>query len=84
MDINLIIKLLILVIAAILLGYKLGVKSQQHTYGGEIVFVKQPDGNEQCVFRLESDDDWLSRQKSVVFRIEHSGLDTQSYDNAYS
>ena len=84
MDINLIIKLLILVIAAILLGYKLGVKSQQHTYGGEIVFVKHPGGKEQCIFRLESDDDWLSRQKSVVFRIEHSGLDTQSHDNACS
>ena len=84
MDINLIIKLLILMIAAILLGFKLGVKSQQHTYGGEIVFEKQRDGNERCIFKLESDDDWLSRQKSVVFRIEHSDLDTQSHDSAYS
>ena len=72
MDTVLIIKLVILVSAAVMLGYRLGRKSRRHTYGGEIVFVKQPDGEEKCVFKLEQDDDWMSRQKWVVFRIEHT------------
>lgn len=71
MDITLIIKILILVSAAIMLGYMLGRKSQQHTYGGEIVFEKHPDGTERCIYMLEQDEVWLSRQKSVVFKIEH-------------
>ncbi|MBQ3703735.1 MAG: hypothetical protein II885_13425 [Oscillospiraceae bacterium] len=77
MDTALIMKLMILVSAAIVLGYRLGRKSLQHTYGGEIVFETQPDGNERCVFKLESDEDWLSRQKSVVFKIEHKNSGTQ-------
>lgn len=76
MDTALIIKLAILISAAILLGYKLGQKSWQYTYGGEIVFETLPDGDERCVFKLESDDDWLSQQECVLFKIEHdkSGL----------
>ena len=79
MNAVMIMKLMILISAAIVLGYRLGRKSLQYTYGGEIVFETQPDGNERCVFKLESDDDWLSRQKSVVFRIEHRNSGTQ-YD----
>ncbi len=71
MDVTMIIKLLSLVSAAIVLGYMLGRKSQQHTYGGEIVFEKQPDGAERCIYMLEHDEAWLSHQKSVVFKIEH-------------
>ena len=77
MDIALIIKLLILAGAAFLLGYLSGRKTK-HTYGGEIVFLKQPDGKEKCIFNLEQDDDWLSRQKSVVFKIEHRIGNTSS------
>lgn len=71
MDIEMLIKLLILACAAFLLGIMIG-RRGGHTYGGEIVFEKQPDGSEKCVFMLESDDNWLSRQKSVVFKIKHT------------
>lgn len=57
MNVAMIIKLVILLSAAIVLGYRLGRKSLQHTYGGEIVFETQPDGNERCVFKLESDEE---------------------------
>ncbi len=78
MDIALIIKLLILTIAAFLLGYLLGQRTK-HSYGGEIVFEKQPDGKERCAFMLENDDDWLSRQKSVVFTVKH-GTGTTTFE----
>ena len=71
MNTAMMIKLLILAGAAFLLGYLLG-RRTKHTYGGEIVFEKQPDGKERCAFMLENDDDWLSRQKSVVFKVEHA------------
>ena len=75
MDTVMIIKLVILIGAALLLGYKLGRKKQQHPYGGEIVFSTQPDGHERCSFMLEQDEAWLRKQESVLFKIEHGEAD---------
>ena len=77
MNTAMMIKLLILAGAAFLLGYLLG-RQTKHKYGGEIVFEKQPDGKERCIFALEDDENWLSRQKSVVFKIEHRSGNTLS------
>ena len=77
MNTAMMIKLLILAGAAFLLGFRFG-RSPGQPYGGEIVFEKQPDGKERCAFMLENDDDWLSRQKFVVFKIKHTVGSTPS------
>lgn len=75
MDVEMMIKLFIFGGAAVMLGFLLGRNSQQHTYGGKIVFEKQSDGTELCIFKLKEDETWLEHQESVVFIIEHDNLD---------
>lgn len=65
-----ILKAIILAVVSCLLGYLIG-KRTSYPYGGEIVFEKQPDGEEKCAFCLEQDEKWYEKQKMVVFRIEH-------------
>ena len=76
MDAEMMMKLFIFAAAAIMLGFLLGRNSQQHTYGGKIVFEKQSDGTELCIFKLKEDETWLERQESVVFSIEHTNLNS--------
>ena len=65
-----VLKAIILAVVSCLLGYLIG-KRTSYPYGGEIVFEKQPDGEEKCAFCLEQDEKWYEKQKMVVFKIEH-------------
>ena len=65
-------KLLLLAVAAGLLGFALG-RRTAHKPAGRIVFEKKEDGHELCIFKLQQDEEWLSQQKSVIFEILHVG-----------
>lgn len=74
MDYAMILKLVILAVAGIIFGYLLGRKTTSTgvtPYAGDIIFEKHPDGHERCIFKLEQDETWLSKQKAVYFKIEH-------------
>ena len=74
-----ILKAIILAVVSCLLGYLIG-KKTTYPYGGEIVFEKQPNGEEKCAFFLEQDEKWYEKQKIVVFRIEHKQGNEQILD----
>ena len=67
-------KLLVLALAAGILGFVIGRKTA-HKPVGRIVFEKQEDGHELCIFKLQQDEEWLAQQKSVIFEVLHVGED---------
>lgn len=82
MGAEMMIKLFVFAAAAIMPGFLLGRSSQRHTYGGKLIFEKQPDGTELCIFKLKEDETRLERQESVVFSIDHTNLDSYICDEA--
>lgn len=73
MDYAMILKLVILAVAGIIFGYLLGRKgAKSPSYGGDIIFEKHPDGHERCIFKLEQDEQWLTKQTKVYFNIAHT------------
>lgn len=75
MDYAMILKLVILAAAGIIFGYLLGRKRTSTgatPYAGDIIFEKHPDGHERCIFKLEQDEQWLTKQPKVYFNIAHT------------
>lgn len=83
MDIPMIVKLCILALAAIIFGFLLGRKTAPTpNYGGDIVFERQADGHDKCIFKLEHEEDWMTQQKSIIFKVEHTTASPVVYAHA--
>lgn len=74
MDYGMVLKLLVLALAAGCLGFIVGRKTA-HKPAGRIIFEKKDDGRELCIFKLKEDEEWLSQQKTVIFEVLHAGED---------
>ena len=52
-------------------------KAERPSEAGYIDFVKTEDGNEQCIFKLRDDVDWIEKQDFIIFRVRR-GPDDRS------
>ena len=67
-------KIIVVAIVACLIGFLCGVRfgrnqAETPSAAGFIDFVKMEDGQEQCVFKLKDDVDWIAKQEYIVFQV---------------
>lgn len=87
MDYAMILKLVVLAVAGIIFGYLLGRKTASTgvtPYAGDIIFEKHPDGHERCIFKMEQDEQWLTKQTKVYFNITHTVGNGTEYEEEES